>query len=64
MACSGKSDWGEILEVLEKISSANCNVAERRNNPSSAGDSLGSGVSLLRNVAVPPIIVFNCVILF
>ena len=61
MARSTKTDSDEILDVLKKISNANRAVAKY---PSLAGDLLGSNVSLVRNVAVPPIIVFNCLLLF
>ena len=64
MARSGKTDSDEILEVLEKISKVNRAVAKPNKLPSLAGNLLGSNVSLVRNVAVPPIIVFNCLLLF
>ena len=54
-----------ILKVLMKISGENLTGSERPIlHPSSAGTTLGPDVSLIRNVAVPPIIVFNCLLLF
>ena len=71
MACARKSDREEILEedrekilqVLKKMSVKNFTDAKPK-HPSEEGTTLGPHVSLVRNVAVPPIIVFNCFLLF
>ena len=64
MACTRKSDREEILEVLKKMSGENRSGAQLPKHPALAAGTLGSDVSLVRNVAVPPIIVFNCLLLF
>ena len=58
MARAGEGDREEILEVLKKMSGENRKGANQPKNPSSAVTTLGSNVSLVRTVAVPPIIVF------
>ena len=64
MACARKSDREEILEVLKKMSGGNPTGAKRPKQPSLAAKTFGSDVRLVSNVAVPPIIVFNCLLLF
>ena len=63
MACAKKSDKETIVEILKKMSVKN-RTGTNAKHPSSDATSLGSDVSLVRNVAVPPIIVFNCLLLF
>lgn len=66
MDCARKSDRGVILDVLECIDTSFKNqmgaIQEKRPSEHAAA-TFGPHVSLVRNVAVPPIIVFYCLIL-
>ena len=52
----------ELKSLLEKISKENGAEPMLPKNPSgkATAKDLGANVSLVRNVTVPPIIVFNC----
>lgn len=63
MARLRESDREDILAVLTKLSSANL-IGARKRDPSKEGHKLGPDVSLIRNVAVPPIFAFNRLLLF
>lgn len=53
----------DILAILTKPPGVN-HIGARARNPASEGTKLVADVSLVRNVAVPPIFAFNCVLLF
>lgn len=53
----------DILAILTKPPGVN-HIGARARNPASEGTKLGADVSLVRNVAVPPIFAFNCLLLF
>lgn len=64
MACARESDKEEILGVLKDTSVKNLKGAKTKRPSSDAERNLGADVSLFRNVAMPPVIVFNCLLLF
>lgn len=65
MDCERKSDNEGIREVLKKTYNKNHMGSIQTKNPSKdAATTFGPNVSLARNVAVPPIVVFTCLILF
>ena len=63
MASAEEIDEEKIVKVLKEMSVENCTDGPT-SNPSSAAQTLGSDVSLVRDVAVPPIIAFTCFLLF
>ena len=62
MACAKNSDKDEILKVLKEMSVENDMGALTR-HPATGAQTLGSDVSLVRDVVVP-IIAFTCLLLF
>ena len=68
MACASESDMEKICKVLDVIFKT-CHLQNEGQKmlftkyPSSDAEFLGPNVSLVRNAAVAPVIVFNCLIL-
>jgi len=58
MACARESDRKKVSDVLKKT------LVGNPKHPSPAAETLGSDVSLVRDVVVPSIIAFTCLLLF